>query len=138
MYCDCNCKTFKFLKYFLQESLVLAPIIILIILLFTLKIVLHEEFTLKLFHHSLCSENVHSILHLLYRGCNDFRHNHLYDFSMSVCYQFLFQDILYWRWKILYYHNFQVNKRTIHRRKLHELFLLSLLDQSYIYIYMYL
>jgi hypothetical protein len=84
IYCDCNGKTFNFLKYFLQESLVPAPIIILIILFFTLK-TLHEEFTLKLFHNSLCSENVHSILHLHSRGCNDFRHNHIYMTFPWVC-----------------------------------------------------
>ena len=115
IYWDCNDKTFNFLKYFLQESQVLAPIIILTILFFILKIVVQrEEFTLKLFHNSLCSENVHSILHLLSRGCNDFRHNHIYMTFPCVCYQFLFQETLYWRWKILlYYHNTQVSKRTI-------------------------
>ena len=45
MYCNCNGKIFNFLKYSLQESVVLAPIIILIILFCSLKIVLlHKEF----------------------------------------------------------------------------------------------
>jgi hypothetical protein len=128
IYCDCNGKTYNFLKYFPQESQVLAPIIILIILFFTLKIIVqHKEFTIKLFHNSLCSENVHSILHLLSRGCNDFRHNHVYITFPWVCVINFYSKKLYLRWKILlYHHTIQVSKRTILRCKLHEVSFISI------------
>jgi len=82
MYCDCNGKIFNALKYSLQESLALAPRLIVIILFCSLKIVLlYEEFHPQ--NYSIIRDGVK--ICIVYHFQNSERHKSFKHSNSKIC-----------------------------------------------------